>query len=472
MERGRKRGRGPANVNVAMNLAPKRAVQCAMVMLVLVASGPVAEAQRTPLRPGWNMFSPQQDVQIGRQAAADAERKLPLCNDAKVDAYLTELGRKLVAKLPTNGVDYPWEFHCVNDKAINAFALPGGFVFVNRGAIEAADDEAQLAGVMAHELSHVALRHGTNQATKAEAAQGILGIAGGIFGGSVGGALITQLGSFAAGGVLLRYSRSAESQADVMGTQVLYDAGYDPRALAQFFEKLEAESKGKNPPEFFSDHPSPEHRVERVQEEIEKLGGVPANAKKDSPQFEAIKRELLAMPAPAKGAKPGGPVPAPSANLTPYQTDLYSLRYPENWKRYPDSDGKGASFAPDGGIVQTTSGAGALAYGLIVRVDADQGSTGGGGALQEATQKLIDGLKKSNTNMKVTSQSKAMLSGEPALSTYLSNESPAGGGETDWMMTTLRAEGLVYFVCVAPEREFGKYEKACAAVFESVRLPN
>src|SRR5437899_5170610 len=140
---------------------------------------------------------------------------------------------------------------------------------------------------MAHELSHVALRHGTNQATKAQATQGFLGIASGIFGGSAGGALLTQLGSFAAGGVLLRYSRTAESQADIMGTQVLYDTGFDPRAMAQFFEKLEAESKGKNPPEFFSDHPNPEHRVERVDEEIDKLGGVPPNAKRDSQEFEA-----------------------------------------------------------------------------------------------------------------------------------------------------------------------------------------
>jgi beta-barrel assembly-enhancing protease len=206
----------------------------------------------------------------------------------------------LAEHLPTQRVQHPFEFHCVNDKAINAFALPGGFVFVNRGAIESADNEAQLAGVMAHELSHVALRHGTNQATKAQLTQGILGVAGGIFGGSTSGALLTELGSFAAGGVLLRYSRTAESQADVMGTQVLYDSGYDPRALAQFFEKLETESKGKNPPEFFSDHPSPEHRVDRVMEEIDKLGGVPANARRDSQEFEGVKRELLALPPPPK----------------------------------------------------------------------------------------------------------------------------------------------------------------------------
>src|SRR5262249_37009043 len=218
-------------------------------------------AQRTQLKPGWNMFSPQQDMQVGKQAATDAARTSAMCNSARAEGYLTQLGKRLVAHLNTNGVQYPWEFHCVNDRSINAFALPGGYVFVNRGAIEAADNEAELAAVMAHELSHVALRHGTNQATKAQAAPAGGGVFCAIFGGGTGGALLTQLGPFTAGGVLLKYSRSAETQADVMGTQVLYDSGYDPRAMAQFFEKLQQESKGKNPPEFFSDHPSPDHRV-------------------------------------------------------------------------------------------------------------------------------------------------------------------------------------------------------------------
>src|ERR1035438_9980054 len=100
------------------------------------------------------------------------EKRLPLCNDPLVDAYLTKLGLRLVSKLPTRGVQYTWEFHCINDKSINAFALPGGYVFVDRGAIEVADNEAQLAAVMAHELSHVALQHGTAQASKAPLAQG------------------------------------------------------------------------------------------------------------------------------------------------------------------------------------------------------------------------------------------------------------------------------------------------------------
>lgn len=446
----------------------------AVVVWSLLLS-PAAWGQRTPLKPGWNMFSPQQDIELGKRAATDASKQLPLCNAPRVDSYLTQLGTRLAAKLPTGGVQYPFEFHCVNDKAINAFALPGGYVFINRGAIEAADNEAQLAGVMAHELSHVALRHGTNQATKAQATQGFLSIAGGIFGDSTGGALLTQLGAFAAGGVLLRYSRTAESQADVMGTQVLYDSGYDPRAMAQFFEKLEAETKGKNPPEFFSDHPNPEHRVERVDQEIDKLGGFPQNAKRDSQEFQAARREVMALPVvkkPAPGSSAAARTPAPpSGNFATYQADPYTLKYPDNWKKYPDSSGSGVSFAPEGGVVDDGSGHSALAYGLIVSVAQAKGEASDADALSYATQQVLQELQKSNPNMKVTRQSAHVrLNGQPGLATYLSNDSPVGGQETDWVITTLRPEGLVYFVCVAPQSAYEKYDKTFAAILDSVRF--
>ena len=289
-----------------------RAVLLASLLTTLPVA-PNAWAQRTNLKPGINAFSPQQDIQIGHQAANEVEKKMPMCNDPKVDAYLTKIGQRLIQHLNTRGIEYPWEFHCVNDKAVNAFALPGGFVFVNRGAIEAADNEAQLAGVMAHELSHVAMRHGTNQATKAQYAQlgaGILGAAGSIF-GSAAGAAAAGAGQFTFGSVLLHNSRSAETQADVMGTQVLYDSGYDPRAMAAFFENLNASAETKGPPEFFSDHPNPDHRIERVESEIRKLGGAPEGAQKDSAEFEAIKREVAALPAPPKG-KPTPPGTQPA----------------------------------------------------------------------------------------------------------------------------------------------------------------
>jgi beta-barrel assembly-enhancing protease len=438
-----------------------------LAVLLALACAPGLWAQRSKLKPPWNMYSPETDVQVGKQNARMLEKRLPLCNDPKVDAYLTKLGMSLVAKLPTRGVQYPWEFHCVNSKEINAFALPGGFVFVNRGAIEAADNEAQLAAVMGHELSHVVLRHGTAQASKAQLMQGAAGIFGGIFGGSAGGAVLSQGVALGAGGLLLRYSRSDETQADVLGTQTLYDVGYDPRAMAQFFEKLEAETKGKNPPQFLSDHPNPGNRIERVDEEIDKLGGVPPNAKRDSAEFEAIKREVLSLPivkTPPASAASAAPAP-PSGNFVDYQGNAYALKVPENWKKYEDNGS--VTFAPDGGISQK----GGLAYGMIVSVNQVQADTGEH-ALENATQALIQELSKTNPGLQVAREpARVQLNGQPGLSTYLSNDSPAGGQETDWLLTVLQPQGLVSFLSVAPKAAYPDYERTFTAVLDSVRLP-
>jgi beta-barrel assembly-enhancing protease len=448
----------------------------ALLCSTAIALGaPALRAQRTQLKAPWNMYSPQTDVQVGRQNASLMDKQLPLCNDPKVDQYLTTLGTRLASKLPTRGMEYPWEFHCVNDKSINAFALPGGFVFVNRGAIEVADNEAQLAAVMAHELSHVALRHGTAQASKAQLAQGAAGIFGGLFGGSTGGELLTEGVALGAGGLLLRYSRGAETQADVMGTQVLYDAGYDPRAMAQFFEKLQGETAGKNPPQFLSDHPNPDHRVERVDEEIDKLGGPPANAKRDSAEFEAIKREVLALPVVKKsapmttGAGTTTPPPPASSHFAEYQGSAFGLKYPDNWGE-TDSDG-GASFAPAGGVVPGSKGEGALAYGVIASVTPAREGSNDANALAKATQQLIQSLQKSNPNLRITQPpAPVRLNGQPGLSTYLSNDSPIGGQEIDWLITVMQPSGLLSFLCVAPQGAYSDYDKTFSAILDTVRL--
>jgi Zn-dependent protease with chaperone function len=464
---------------------------CLMLSLVLV---PSAFADRTNLKPGMNAFTPQQDIQLGRKAAHEVEQKLQMCNDPKVDAYLSRLGDRLIAHLNTRGVDYPWEFHCVNDKAVNAFALPGGFVFVNRGAIEAADNEAQLAAVMAHELSHVALRHGTNQLTKAQYAQlgaGIMGAAGGIFGGTVGAAA-AGAGQFTFGSVLLHNSRGAETQADVMGTQVLYDSGFDPRAMAAFFENLNASSEGKAPPGFFSDHPNPDHRIERVDAEIRKLGGVPEGAEKDSPEFEAIKREVMALPAPVKGKPPatsnpkspdstaGGanapshfPKPEePSLNVTQLRYEKASLAYPSNWKNYTKKNS--VVVVPVGGIVDSGNGQGVLAWGVIGGIaQVKSGNSASGDSLRENTQKLIEALQKENEAMDIDKgPAEINVDGQPALSTDLHNDSPAGGAEKDWLVTVFGPGGLYYYIFVAPESDYPRFKPAFEGILSSVQFRN
>ena len=271
----------------------------ALLVLSLTVLG-----QRTPLKPGGiNVYSPADDVKLGQQVAQQAEKELTLVTNREITAYVATLGQKLVTKSP-NTNKFPFTFKVVDDRSINAFALPGGPIYVNRGAIEAADNEAQIAGVIGHEVAHVILRHGTNQASKGSLAGGATSILGGLLGNSKAGQAASLGGSLAANMVLLKYSRSAESDADLMGTQILYDSGYAPRAMAEFFDKLAREHKGSSIEQWFSNHPIPENRVAKVNVEIKKLGPELPNPKLTSPEFERTKKMLQAMPEPKPKAKP------------------------------------------------------------------------------------------------------------------------------------------------------------------------
>lgn len=455
-----------------------RRVWAAVAALALVlAPMHTALAERTPLKPGWNMFTPAQDVQLGKEASQQVEKQVPLLNDRRVDDYLSRLGQRIASRAP--GPKYPYQYKAVNDQGINAFALPGGPVYINRGIIEMADHEAQLAGVMAHETAHVALRHGTNQATKANAWQIPLGVLGAAVGADSLAGMLTQLGAgFTINSILLKYSRNDETQADIMGTQILYDLNYDPRAMGQFFEKLLAESKGKTPPQFLSSHPNPGNRMARVDEEVAKLGGPPRNYISDTPEFRSIKAYVSAMPPPSKnppaasgpaGASSGRPV-SPSEQFVLFRNDDIELRHPSNWK----VSGQASAFSlfPDRGVVRDSRGQAALAYGVIVNMFGPQPlSNGASPSLEAATDQLIVALRQGNANLRVKGQrARAMLDGNRALSVQLTNDSPLGGRETDWLVTTLRPDGLLHFICVAPEQEYGVYAPAFQRLISTVRL--
>jgi hypothetical protein len=549
----------------------------AAFVLVLSPSA-VAQDGRTALTPGWNMFSPQQDVEVGREVSLDAERQLPMLGDSSVDNYVNDLGRRLADQAP--GEEYPYAFKVVNDGAINAFALPGGPIYINRGVIENADNESQLAGVIAHEISHVALRHGTNQASKASAAQLPLAILGGLLGSDSTTAILTQLGaSFAVNSVLLKYSRTAESQADIMGTQILHDAGYDPRAMGQFFEKIEDQQEGSGPVEFFSNHPSPDNRIERVNEEVNALGGVRRGVTTNSGQFDDIKRRLQSSPPPrgvqsqtvlpsgttdllivsarygagnrfidvrqrmqsgvengrlvvdvnnsSMGGDPfvgevktlrmtyqlgnrvydvtagedqrltipteqqvsdanrgsGSTSDLPSERFVGAENALLRISHPDNWQTYGQGDSM--AIAPSGGMIADGQGNQAMAYGVILNIfeprrdsfgqqlqgpgfEAGQDSAA---RLGQSTDELVRELRLSNRNMRVIRYGEVIsMDGDRALSTYLSNDSPIGGRETNWLVTLERPEGLLFMVFTAPERDFQRYEGAFHEMLRSVRI--
>jgi Zn-dependent protease with chaperone function len=449
----------------------------ALVLAMGLAWAPAAWAERTQLKPGWNVFSPQQDVQIGQNVSQDAERQLVMLNDRRVDSYVDRLGKRLAAKAP--GENFPYQFKVVNDRGINAFALPGGYIYVNRGIIERADNEAQLAGVIGHEIGHVALRHGTNQATKAYFTQGLLGILGGVMGSSSVGAIATQLGAgFVASSVLLKYSRDAERQADIIGTQILYDNNYDPRAMSQFFEKIQAESKGGRPPEFFSSHPNPENREVRVNEEVDKLGGPPRNYRSDSAEFREIKRYVLSLPAPPKagtGAQPRSSSdstsrpPQPSDRYATFENRVLRIRYPDNWE--VGQQGDSFTIVPPGGIIQDSRGNQLWAYGIIVSLYEPHTDRYGQITLEAGTDQLVEELRRQNPRLRIARRhERVRIAGQAGLSTYLTNDSPIGGREYNWLVTVMREEGVLYFLCIAPENEYDNYERSFQTMLESVRF--
>jgi predicted Zn-dependent protease len=447
-------------------------ISMVLALIVAVALTAYAADNRTKLKPGWNLFSPEQDVEMGREVAKQAESELPMLNDQQANAYIDALGKRLAAKAP--GEKYPYQFKIVNDPSINAFALPGGFIYIHRGIIDAADNEAHLAGVMAHEIGHVALRHGTNQVSKAYLAQAPLAILGGVLGSGSTGAVLAQLGvSFAANSLLLKYSRDAETQADLLGTQILYDNGYDPRAMVQFFEKIQAQSKGRAV-EFFSSHPNPENRIGNTQREIERIGGMPANMRNDSTQFQNVKARLAGMPAPKTGATPGaaptadrGRTPdAPSTRTRTYNGQAMQFRYPDNWRQ--SGQGSAMTIAPDGGVINN-----ALAYGMIISTFEPEYRSGQNRlTLEDARDQLISSLRQSNPDMRIARNHEATrVNGRQAYLTEASNQSPAGGLETNWIITTMAADGTVYyFVGVAPQAQFNNYRRTFQNIIDSVRF--
>ena len=271
---------------------------------------------------------------MGKESSAQVDKQLPLLNDPEALKYLNNLGKSLVAFAPNNHPEYAWQFRIVNSAEINAFALPGGYIYVNRGVFDAAENEAQLAGVMAHESGHVVMRHGTHIASQAVLAQGGMAILTGIFGQS--GSLTSQLAQLGLGlgvdSLLLKNSRTAETQADEVGTYILYQAGYDPRAMVQFFQII-AKKYPQRTLQFFSDHPNPENRIKDVDAEIAQLG--PSRGlKTDSPEFEGIKQYLAALaPPPQQKGTPKNR--CQKATPAPALGEPDSLRWQNIYPRLP-----------------------------------------------------------------------------------------------------------------------------------------
>ena len=265
--------------------------------LLLVASAALAQGP-SRFRPGFNLFSKEQDVQLGQENAAQVRKQMPIVNDPFLTEYVNRVGKKLAASQEAQESGFPFSFEVVADPSINAFALPGGPMFINTGLLKAVDNEAQLAGVMGHEMSHVILRHGTNQASKQNLIQLPALLGGQVAGGSLIGKLAQAGIGLGANSVLLKFSRTAESQADLMGSHLMAEAGYDPVQMARFFNKLNSEhGGGGSVAQFFSDHPNPDNRERAIEQEV---GRMPQQRYGyESGEFQRMKKAVASIHEPA-----------------------------------------------------------------------------------------------------------------------------------------------------------------------------
>jgi len=461
----------------------KRHHRPAAVLSVVLAVAASVGAQ-TRVTPPDNNYSPSEDVQLGREASAQAEKQLPILRDELLTSYVRDVGRRLVAVIPPElqHPEFQYSFKVVNVREINAFALPGGPMYVNRGMIEAAKNEGEVAGVMAHELSHVALRHGTAQASKATKYE-IGAIAGQVLGAIIGGnvgSVVAQGSQFGLGAAFMRFGREYERQADLEGAQIMARAGYDPRDMANMFKTIEAQGGGSGLPEWLSDHPDPGNRYEYISREAQVLRVT--DPVRDTGGFEQAQARLKGMaPSPTtaeatrnaenrprgtSGTSTLGRVDPPSSRFVTYRAGtLFTISVPDNWHQLPGS--QSVTFAPEGGYT-TSSGHSVFTHG----VEAGEAPAGGRN-LQSATDGLVASLVQANPGLQRSSGYESTNVGDRrGLRVELSNHSDVTGRpERIGLYTALLPDGhLFYIVAVAPGQDFGAYSTTFSRVATSLKL--
>lgn len=453
-----------------------------VLLASLMAATTLGLAAQTKVVPPRNKYPLADDVRLGREAAAQARKELPVMSDQVLDDWVEKVGRRLVVAIPPElqHPEFQYYFEEVNQKEINAFALPGGPMFLNRGMIEAAKTEGEVAGVMGHELAHVFLRHGTAQATKGERFQ-IGAIAGQVLGAIVGGtagSLIAQGSQFGLGAYFLKFSREYESQADIMGAQLLARAGYDPREMANMFKTIQGEG-GSNGPEWLSSHPDPGNRYQAIIKEAQSLRiATPVPASTD---FATIQARLKAMPpaltaeqiaqmnkagtATSSGTVPAGSVPAPASQTRQYQAgNLLRVTVPANWE--PRGGTNAATYTPAGAYFERQGGS---AYTHGVELGVSQGT----GNLARDTQSLLQSFARSNPQLRQqTATARDTIGGRAGLTTVLTNVSEVTGQpEVVELSTTQLKDGQVlYVIGVAPRTDAQRYQPAFQRVRQTLQI--
>lgn len=436
------------------------------IATMLAALAASARQAGQPLKPGFNLFSKQQDIQLGQANAKQVLAQYQVVNNQFLQDYVRRVGDRLAETPEAKQSGFQFNFTVLNVGEINAFALPGGPMFIYTGLLKSCDNEAQLAGVVGHEMSHVILRHGTHEASKANLIQLPALLAGAVIGDdSIAGKLANLGLGLGANSFMLKFSRDAESEADALGSHLMSESGYNPIEMAHFFEKL---ASGPQPPQFLSDHPNPGNREKAIQAEVRTLPQ--RNYDFETKEFPRMKSEVAMLPPPPKSPTPPEQQPttsAPSGQWKQFQGQMFSVAYPENWQVFGDQNSSSITIAPESGLI-TRNGNTEIAYGAILSYFIPDNNSSD---LRSATNDLIHHLHVDNPRLEATSKGRATrVGGTSGLLTDLSSSSPLGGDETDWLLTAMRPQGLFYLILIAPRNNAGQLQNALQKIQDSIRF--
>jgi Zn-dependent protease with chaperone function len=425
-----------------------------------------------------------QELQLGKEAAAQVEREMEVVKNPEVEAWLNQIGQQL-AKTPQANA-YPYYFKLVNEDSINAFALPGGPMYVHTGLIKAADNEAEVAGVLAHEMSHVALRHGAAQMSKQQnlgTLFGVLGALGGALGSSNGECTLwcqaVQMGAGLGGNsLLLKFSRGYEHDADLNGARMMASANYNPIELANFFEKLQAKLGSAAEPKglaiWMASHPATGSRIEYVSQDIQFYP--PKNYSSSTGNFSRVKQVVAGIP-PAKpkpaaliqAVQGGSPRSGLPQGFKDYQAKGFSIAYPAAWQAGQPQQGGSLYLVPPGGAKQDQNNSVELLAGAMIDYYVPQS---GEPNLDGTTAEFVQSLKKGDANLKAEIPVRASIGGKPALLTKLTTKTSAQMDQIVYLFTVPREAGLWYLVVATGPAQLAEFEPIFHQMEQSVLFPN
>lgn len=447
-----------------------------------IFAAPLAAIAQTRLQMPKNKYKIEQDIKIGRESAQKVEQQMPILRDDFSTNFVQSVGRRIVNGIPSQFQQsaFQYSFKIVNARDINAFALPGGPMYVNRGMITAAKSEGEMAGVMAHEICHVAMRHGTAGATKQGSFGTQLGTIGLILGGAIlGGEAGAQLGAVGVAAWLTKYSREYETQADICGAQTMARAGYDPRDLANMFKTIERQGGGSRGPEWLSSHPNPNNRYQRIEQEAALLRV--EGRTESSREFYDVQRRLNSLPqAPtmaeiekggARTGQTGGTRTGNYSRSVPRPSSRYKTFSGGNWMRVNVPDNWGVNeqeasveFAPEGAY-----GSNGITHGLQIALVNSRNQD-----LQSATDAYVRQILQDNNYLRSQSRgySPASVGGRSGLTIQLAGTSPITGSEESVTIytTQLRNGQMLSFITVAPTNEMRDYNLTFRTVLRSLQV--